>query len=52
MVIEGGYAGKIPEQMAPLLEGIHRSLAYGHEMAPSFNQLIDRKVRASPHAGS
>jgi len=39
MVIEGGYVGKIPEKMAPLLEGIHRSLVYGHEMALSFNQL-------------
>ncbi len=39
MVIEGGYVGKIPEKMAPLLEGIHRSLTYGHEMALSFNQL-------------
>jgi signal transduction histidine kinase len=39
MVIESGYVGNIPEQIAPLLEGIHRSLAYGHEMALSFNQL-------------
>jgi signal transduction histidine kinase len=39
MVIEGGYAGKVPENLSPPLAAIHRYLEYGHEMALNFNQL-------------
>lgn len=39
MVIEDGYAGKVPENLSRPLAAIHRYLEYGHEMALSFNQL-------------
>jgi two-component system, NtrC family, sensor kinase len=39
MVVENGYAGKVPKKMSSVLSNIHRSLQYGNEMALSFNQL-------------
>lgn len=37
--VESGYAGEIPDKLSRPLEAIHRHLAYGNEMAQSFNNL-------------
>jgi len=38
-LIADGYAGEVPDQLAPRLEALRRAVGYGHEVAVSFNQL-------------
>lgn len=38
-VIDGGYAGEVPDSLRPSLIRLHKYLDYAHEMALSFNYL-------------